>query len=110
MLASQLVAIMFPSMIFTALAYSFTGVLQSYGEFNAPAAISFASNGIMVVYLLFVGDGLGIYGVSVAMLVSWSFQLIILIPSLFKKKYRYRPKICLKNEGLKKALKLLGEY
>ncbi|MBQ3181415.1 MAG: murein biosynthesis integral membrane protein MurJ, partial [Clostridia bacterium] len=106
MLSSQLVAIMFPSMIFTALAYSLTGVLQSYGEFNAPAAISLASNGIMVVYLLVAKDSLGIHGVSVAMLIAWTFQLIILIPSLIKKKYSYKPKINLKNEGLKKALLL----
>lgn len=106
MLSSQLVAIMFPSMIFTALAYSLTGVLQSYGEFNAPAAISLVSNGIMVVYLLVAGNSLGIHGVSVAMLVAWVFQLIILLPSLAKKKYSYRPKINFKNEGLIKALKL----
>ncbi len=106
MLSSQLVAIMFPSMIFTALAYSLTGVLQSYGEFNAPAAISLVSNGIMVVYLLIAKDNLGIEGVSVAMLIAWAFQLVVLIPSLIKKKYSYRPKINFKNEGLVKALKL----
>jgi len=106
MLSAQLVSIMFPSMIFTAIAYSLTGVLQSYGEFNAPAAISLVSNGIMVVYLLLIKDNLGIYGVSVAMLTSWAFQIVVLIPSLVKKKYSYRPKINLKNEGLLKALKL----
>lgn len=106
LLASQLVAIMFPSMIFTALAYSLTGVLQSYGEFNAPAAISLVSNGIMVVYLLIAKNSLGIQGVSIAMLVAWSFQLIVLIPSLLKKKYKYKPAINFKNEGLKKVLKL----
>ncbi len=103
-LAESLVVIMFPSMVFTALAYSLTGVLQSFGEFNAPAAISLVSNGIMVGYLLLAGDRFGIHGVSVAMLVAWSFQLLVLIPSLVKKKYRYRPIIQWKNPGLKKAL------
>ncbi len=106
LLSSGLVAIMFPSMIFTALAYSLTGVLQSYGEFNAPAAISLVSNGIMVVYLLVAKDTLGIHGVSLAMLIAWVFQLVVLIPSLIRKKYTYRPKINFKNEGLQKALKL----
>jgi len=103
-LAESLVVIMFPSMVFTALAYSLTGVLQSFGEFNAPAAISLVSNGIMVGYLLIAGDRFGIYGVSVAMLVAWSFQLLVLIPSLIKKKYSYRPVIRWNNPGLKKAL------
>ncbi len=106
LLASQLVAIMFPSMIFTALAYSLTGVLQSYGEFNAPAAISLVSNGIMVLYLVVAKNSLGIYGVAFASLIAWAFQLIVLFPSLVKKKYNYKPKINFKNKGLKKALKL----
>ncbi len=105
-LAGDLVAIMLPSMIFTALAYSLTGVLQSYGSFNAPAAISLVSNGIMVAYLFFVKDKCGIYGVSYAFLVAWAFQLFVLIPSLVKKKYSYRPYINFKNSGLKKALLL----
>lgn len=103
-LAESLVVILFPSIIFTALAYSLTGVLQSYGEFNAPAAISLVSNGIMVGYLLIAKDKFGITGVSVAMLTAWAFQLIVLLPSLRKKKYRYRPFINFKNPGLKKAL------
>jgi len=105
-LSAQLVSIMFPSMIFTATAYSLTGVLQSYGEFNAPAAISLVSNSIMVVYLLVIKDNLGIFGLAVAMLVAWAFQILVLIPSLVKKKYAYSPKINFKNEGLLKALKL----
>ncbi|MBO5930090.1 MAG: murein biosynthesis integral membrane protein MurJ, partial [Clostridia bacterium] len=103
-LAEALVVIMFPSMIFTALAYSLTGVLQSYGSFHAPAAISLVSNGIMVGYLIFAKNRFGIQGVSYAMLVAWAFQLVVLLPSLVKKKYRYQLRIQLKNPGLKKAL------
>ncbi|MBE7027718.1 MAG: murein biosynthesis integral membrane protein MurJ [Ruminococcaceae bacterium] len=103
-LASRLVIVLFPSMIFTALAFSVAGLLQSLGEFNVPAAISLVSNGFMVVYLLVCGDKLGILGVSVAMLISWSFQLIIEIPALIRKKYIFRPTLNLKNEGIKKAV------
>lgn len=105
-LASKLVVVLFPSMIFTALAYSVAGLLQSLGEFNVPAAISLVSNGFMVIYLLVCGDRLGIYGVSVAMLIAWSFQLIVEIPALIKKKYRFSPSLNLKNEGIKKAARL----
>ncbi len=103
-LAEALVVIMFPSMIFTALAYSLTGVLQSYGSFHAPAAISLVSNGIMVGYLIFAKDRFGIHGVSWAMLIAWAFQLIVLLPSLIRKKFHYRPFIRFSNPGLKKAL------
>ena len=67
-------------------------------------AISLVSNGIMEGYLFIVKDRFGIHGVSVAMLVAWAFQLIVLLPSLVKKQYRYRPLIHFKNPGLKKAL------
>lgn len=105
-MAESLVAIMLPSMVFTALAYSLTGVLQSYGSFNAPAAISLVSNGLMVFYLMFFGNRFGISGVSCAFLIAWAFQLIVLIPSLIKKKYKYRPFINFKNPGLRAALVL----
>lgn len=105
-LASQLTVILFPTMIFTALAYALTGILQSHGEFNIPAAISLVSNGIMMFYLWFVRDKLGIHGVAVAMLVAWSFQVIIQLPSLRKKQFHYRPALALKSDGMKKTIAL----
>ena len=103
LLASKLVVILFPSMIFTGVAYSLAGLLQSMGEFNIPAAISLVSNGIMVVYLHVFGKKFGIEGVAIAMLISWSFQVIVQLPALKKKGYKYRPIIDFKNEGLKKS-------
>ncbi len=102
-LAARLVIILFPSIVFTGLAYALAGVLQSFGEFNVPAAISLVSNSILVVYLLVVGDRLGIEGVAVAMLVGWAFQVIVQIPSLIKKKFRYRPVVSLRDPGIKKS-------
>lgn len=104
--ASRLVVILFPSMIFTALAYSVAGLLQSLGEFNIPAAISLVSNGFMVIFLMVFGSRANITAVAVAMLISWAFQLIIEIPALIKKKYKFRPNFNLKNEGIKKSVKL----
>ncbi|MBQ3225671.1 MAG: murein biosynthesis integral membrane protein MurJ [Clostridia bacterium] len=105
-LATQLVVILFPTMLFTAFAYAIAGILQSFGEFNVPAAISLVSNGIMVVYLMTVGKGMGIHGIAVAMLIGWGFQVIVQIPSLVKKKYKYRPILDLKNEGIRKSARL----
>ncbi len=105
-LAAQLVVILFPTMFFSALAYSLTGILQSYGEFNVPAAISLVSNGLMVLYLLIAKDSLGIHGVAVAMLISWGFQVLVQLPSLKKKQFHYRPTLALKSEGIKKTIVL----
>ncbi len=105
-LAAQLVIILFPTMILTGLAYALTGLLQSLGEFNVPAAISLVSNLLMMLYLLFVGDRMGIHGVAFAMLIAWAFQILVQLPALRKKKFCYRPILRLKTAGMKKTITL----
>lgn len=105
-LASLLIKILFPTIIFTGVAYCFVGVLQSYGEFLISAIISLVSNGILILYIIFAGDRFGVQGVAVAMLVAWASQCIVQVPSLIKVKYRYRPHLSFKNEGIKNVCKL----
>lgn len=103
MLTAQLVKILFPTIIFTGLAYCFVGVLQSLGEFYVPAIISLVSNGLLLMYLIFAGDKFGVHGVAIAMLVAWLSQVVVQIPSLIKYKYTYRFNLNFKNDGIKKV-------
>ncbi len=105
-LASALVKILFPTIIFTGLAYCFVGILQSFGQFYIPAIISLVSNGLLLAYLFAFGDRFGIRGVAVAMLVAWSGQFLVQLPALKKIKYSYRPVLNLKDEGIVKVCKL----
>ena len=105
-LSASLVKILFPTIVFTGLAYCFVGILQSFGEFYIPAIISLVSNGLLLIYLFVFGDRFGVHGVAVAMLIAWSTQFIIQIPSLIKMKYTYRPVLSFKNEGIIKVCKL----
>lgn len=100
-IASKLLVIMLPSIIFTTLAFSVVGILQSLGEFNIPAIISLVSNAAVIFYLMFLNKYFGIYGLAVAMLVGWGLQVLVQIPSLIKKKYRYTFVLNLKNPGIK---------
>lgn len=104
-LCSDLLKILFPIILFTGVAYSMVGILQSQGEFNIPAALSVVSNGIIIVYFIFLKDSYGIYGLAVAYLIGWAAQVFIQVPSLVQLKYRYRP--VLKHEGLKKIFALM---
>ena len=61
-LTINLVRITFPMIIFTAMAFSFVGFLQSYGEFNVPASISGISNLAVIVFLLLFSSKVGIQG------------------------------------------------
>lgn len=102
-LAVHLSNILFPMIIFTGLAFSFVGILQSFGEFNIPAIISLVSNGMMILYLLIFKDKFGVTGLAVAMLSGWALQAAVQIPSLIKFGYKYRLDFHFSDEGLKKT-------
>ena len=107
-LTSKLLKIMFPTVVFTGIAYSFVGILQSFDEFTIPAALSIVSNGIIIIYYLFFNDSFGIYGLSLALLIGWAMQAVMQIPSLIKKGYRYKVALGFrKDESIKKVLILM---
>lgn len=101
-LCAQLLRILFPAIIFTGIAFSFVGILQSLEEFSVPAAMSVASNLVIILYYVLFNEKFGIYGLTIAFLIGWAMQAVIQIPTLWKKGYRYRPSFYLKDEGLKK--------
>lgn len=101
-LAAQLSRMVFPTMFFTGIAFSFVGILQSLDEFNVPAALSVASNLVIVLYYIFFNDKFGVQGLAVAFLIGWAMQAVIQIPSMHKKGYRYRLDFHFRDEGLKK--------
>ncbi len=103
---ARLLKILFPSIIFTAAAYTSVGILQSFGEFNIPSIISLVSNGVMIVYLLVFGDKFGLEGVIVSMVIAWSLQLFVQFPSLRKKGFSYRFTFNFKDEGILTAARL----
>lgn len=105
-LASTLSSIMFPMVIFTGLAFSFVGILQSFGHFNIPSIMSLVSNFAVILYFPIFGKKFGIYGLSVTILISWSLQVLIQIPTLKKLKYKFSPRLDFHDENIKKALLL----
>ncbi len=101
---AKLLRLIFPSIIFTAAAYTSVGILQSFGEFNIPSLISVVSNLIMIAYLLIWGNKFGLTGVILSMLVAWASQLFIQLPYLNKFGYRHRLFFNIKDKGIKDAL------
>jgi len=107
-MAVRLSNIMFPMIIFTGLAFSFVGILQSFGEFNIPAIISLVSNFAIILYFIIFGKRFGVTGLSVTMLFAWSLQVLIQIPSLKRLNFKYRPSVKIWDENIKSALLLAG--
>lgn len=107
-LASQLTAIMFPMIIFTGLAFSFVGLLQSFGEYNIPAIISLVSNAAIILYYIIFGKRFGVYGLAVTMVIAWSLQFLIQVPWIRKFGVHYRPDFRFKDNDIKEMLRLAG--
>lgn len=105
-LTVKLTSIMFPMIIFTGIAYSFVGILQSYGEYNIPSIISLVSNSAIILYFVLFGKRFGVTGLAVTMIIAWSLQVIVQIPSLVKMKFSYRPDFRLRDEDIKNTIVL----
>lgn len=108
MLTARLTAIMFPMIIFTGLAFSFVGLLQSFGEYNIPAVISLVSNLAIILYYVLFGKKFGVYGLAVTMVIAWSLQFLIQVPWIRKFGVKYRPDFHFKDNDIKQMLLLAG--
>ena len=104
-LCARLLRMLFPTVFFTGIAFSMVGVLQSMGEFYIPAALSAASNGIIILYYLLFCRKFGIYGLAWAFLLGWAVQALMQMPWLHKNKFHYRP--CLRHPALKSVFTLM---
>lgn len=104
-LASNLLKILFPTIMFIGSTYILSGILQSKDEFLVPALVSAVSNLGVILYFLFLNKYFGIHGLACAYLASWVIQLITLAVPLKKKKYKYKFIIDFKNPELIRAIK-----
>lgn len=107
-LAARLTAIMFPMIIFTGLAFSFVGLLQSFGEYRIPSIISLVSNLAIILYYVLLGNKFGIYGLAVTMVIAWSLQFLIQVPWIKKFGVKFRFDFNFKNENIKQTMLLAG--
>ncbi|MBR6708336.1 MAG: murein biosynthesis integral membrane protein MurJ, partial [Clostridia bacterium] len=105
-LAVSLNRVMFPMMLFMALAFALVGILQSLGEFNLPALMSLVSNTIIVAYLLFFNPRFGIEGLAVAMLLGWVAQAVMQMPRAHQLGYRWHPTPPTLTPPIRRSMKL----
>lgn len=88
-LAMRMTRLILPVILFATAAYVFIGILQSYGEFTAPALVSLFTNLTLIVYFLFFNRFFGIEGLAAAFTVGWSLQLVFLLPFIIRRGFRF---------------------
>ncbi|MDR1538998.1 MAG: murein biosynthesis integral membrane protein MurJ [Clostridiales bacterium] len=106
-LAVKYIRVLFPIILVSCLAFSLTGVLQTLGEFNLPAAMGLACNAAILFYYFFFMKKFGVYGLCFAYLAGWSAQLLIQLPYLWKRNFGFRFRINLKDEAIARIGRLM---
>ena len=107
-LAASLTRVMFPTVLFTGVAFSFVGILQAMDRFNVPALISTVSNLVIIAYFYLLDEKYGVYGLAGAYLVGWLLQALVQVPSLKQIGFRYHPNFSFRTEGMCRAFALMG--
>ncbi|MCI8552987.1 MAG: murein biosynthesis integral membrane protein MurJ [Lawsonibacter sp.] len=107
-LAVSLTRVMFPTVLFSGIAFSLVGVLQAQDHFTAPALMSAASNLVIILYFFTLDARLGIFGLAGAYLLGWLLQSLIQLPPLRPLGFCYCPGLELRSEGMKKVFALMG--
>ncbi|MCR5457875.1 MAG: murein biosynthesis integral membrane protein MurJ [Clostridiales bacterium] len=95
-LASKMLSIMFPSMIFAAGTFTLAGILQSHDSFILPSAVSCISNAALIIYLATqstIDTESQVIFLSVVYTASWIIQFITVTIPLIKKKFMPKPTI-----------------
>ncbi len=106
-LTSELLKILFPTLFFTGLTFSFIGILQSLDSFVVPALTSIVFNAVIIGYFFGPDAQWGIYGLAFVYLLGWFMQAAIQVPALYRAGYRFRPSFSWNNGYLKEVAVLL---
>ena len=106
-LAGVILRILFPMIIFTGMAYTLVGLMQSKGRFFLPALISSISNAGVIVYFIFFNRFFGVYGLAVAYGLSWVIQFATLAIPLMRDGFRFRAVFDFKDPHFITALKMV---
>ena len=107
-LAVSLTRVMFPTVLFSGVAFSLVGVLQAQDHFTAPALMSTVSNLVIIGYFFLLDRRFGIYGLAGAYLLGWFLQGVILLPPLKRLNSPLRPGLDLGSPGMGKVFALMG--
>ncbi len=108
-MTALLTRIMFPYIFFVSLSALAMGVLNSFHKFAAPAFAPVLLN-ISIIAFSFVTDLFESpeRALAIGVVVGGVAQIAIQIPHLVKSGWRFRPRLGFANEGVRRAVRLMG--
>ncbi len=109
--ASMYVRILAPMVFFTVLSALFTGILQAHRHFTAPAFAWLVYNlGIIAGavigghYFMAQGDVAGLRIVAIGVVAGAALLVLVQVPALVARGFRYRPALDLANPGVREVM------
>ncbi|MBE6058620.1 MAG: murein biosynthesis integral membrane protein MurJ [Clostridium sulfidigenes] len=106
-LTIQVVRIMFLSFVFISVQNILSGLLQAHQEYTIPAIMTVFFNLVIIIYIIVWSDRLGIYGLSIAIVIAFIVQVIVHVPRYTKLGYKYKLVLNFRDCNLKTMLKLM---
>ncbi len=104
----RLIYIIFPSILFVALAGILTATLNAFHKFALPAIAPALSSVAVVIAALLVRGSRAIFVVAIATAVGFLLQLLLLIPAIGSLGIRYRPILSFRHPAVGKLVRLGG--
>jgi len=108
-LASAMLRLTFPYLLFVSLVAFAAGILNTYGRFAAASFVAVWLNVVLIGSAMFISPLLEIpeMGLAVGVLLAGLVQLLFLLPSLKRIGMLPRPRWGLRHEGVRRILKLM---
>ncbi|ALA23909.1 murein biosynthesis protein MurJ [Piscirickettsia salmonis] len=110
-LATDLLRLTFPYLLFISLTACFAGVLNSYRRFAIPAVTPVILNIVLIIAAFLgvnYGSEHGIYAVAWGVMVAGVAQLCFLLPALQRQNMLVWPRWGWQSPGVQRVLKLMG--
>lgn len=99
-LAVRFTRISIMGVYFTSITYVAKGFLELKGNYTLPAVMSIPFNFIIILFI-FISVETNVMLLSLGTLIATGLQLLLLIPSMYKKGYNYKVTLNLKDEYIK---------
>src|SRR5690606_23753943 len=88
---------------FTGVIHIFSGFLQLKGNFIVPASIGIPFS-LITIAVIFISYKTNILVLAIGSVIATASQLLLLIPFIYKKSYRYKLVLDVKDEYIKRML------
>ncbi|MBM7853683.1 putative peptidoglycan lipid II flippase [Desulfohalotomaculum tongense] len=107
LLAQELTRLMFPILVFMGLSTLFNGLLNANNIFAVPSFSVVASNIVVIISTLTLGEIMGVYGLAIGTVLGMVVAALIQLPALYRSGFRFRFSLDWSHPDVRKVMSLM---